>query len=186
MDFAQSLSRVGADPFAIARDERDPVRRLRGKLAAPVTVLSAYDASGAPAGITASSVVVAEGEPAEVLALIDPLCAWWQAAESSGHFALVILAADQAGLSERFALQVPGDPFEGATWAATAWGPVLEGAATWVGCSLVGASTVGYSLLVRGAIGEIVIDDRAIGPLVHFRGSYTTLRSLGEQGSTPG
>ena len=50
-------------PFAVPPERRDPARRLRGRLVAPVTVWTAgHPSTGA--GLTVSSVLVAEGQPA--------------------------------------------------------------------------------------------------------------------------
>ena len=71
----------GADPLhRSVRDARrasSPVRRLRGRLAAPVTL---WTAPG-PAGLTVSSTLVADGEPGRLLGLIDEECDLWAAVE---------------------------------------------------------------------------------------------------------
>jgi 3-hydroxy-9,10-secoandrosta-1,3,5(10)-triene-9,17-dione monooxygenase reductase component len=46
-------------PFAVPAERRDPARRLRGRLVAPVTVRTAGHLPGG-AGLTVSSVLVAE------------------------------------------------------------------------------------------------------------------------------
>ena len=63
------------DPFATPEGQRSPVRRLRGRLAAPVTL---WTAPG-PAGLTVSSMLVAGGEPGRVLGLIDEESELWSA-----------------------------------------------------------------------------------------------------------
>ena len=57
----------GQPPFAVPAGRRDPTRRLRGRLVAPVTIWTAGRPPGG-AGLTVSSILVAEGQPARVLA----------------------------------------------------------------------------------------------------------------------
>jgi 3-hydroxy-9,10-secoandrosta-1,3,5(10)-triene-9,17-dione monooxygenase reductase component len=81
MTTGQEPIRVGSQPpFAIPPERRDPARRLRGRLVAPVTVWTAGRPPGG-AGLTVSSVLVAEGQPARLLGLIDPTSAFWEAAQ---------------------------------------------------------------------------------------------------------
>ena len=47
-------------PFQTPADQREPARRLRGRLTSPVTIWTAYGAEG-PVGLTVSSIIVAEG-----------------------------------------------------------------------------------------------------------------------------
>ena len=65
-------SHLGVDPFEGFADGPDRGRRLRGRLVAPVTVWTAGSGENR-AGLTVSSCLVAEGEPAEVLGLIGDL-----------------------------------------------------------------------------------------------------------------
>jgi flavin reductase (DIM6/NTAB) family NADH-FMN oxidoreductase RutF len=51
---------------------------LRGRLVAPVTVWTAGQVPDG-AGLTVSSVLVAEGQPARLLGLIAPTSALWEA-----------------------------------------------------------------------------------------------------------
>ena len=66
------------DPFATPEPEQSPVRRLRGRLARAVTL---WTAPG-PAGLTVSSMLVADGEPGRVLGLIDEESDFWDGASS--------------------------------------------------------------------------------------------------------
>ena len=50
--------------------ERDPLRRFRGRLAAPVTVLTGGDGASRE-GWTVSSLLLADGRPPQMLALLD-------------------------------------------------------------------------------------------------------------------
>ena len=58
-------------PFLDPESERDPVRRFRGRLGGAVTLWTSGSDDGR-AGLTVSSLMVAGGEPARILALLDP------------------------------------------------------------------------------------------------------------------
>src|SRR5690349_12073117 len=111
------------DPFAAPEDDRSPVRRLRGRLGAPVT---RWTAPG-PAGLPASSAVIADGEPGRVLGLIDDESELWTAIEGAGRFALAPLRPSDRQLADRFAglMPAPGGPFRADRWRETDYGPVL-------------------------------------------------------------
>src|SRR5436305_10995250 len=97
------------DPFATPEGERSPVRRVRGRLAAPVTL---WTAPG-PAGLTVSSVLIADGTPGRVLGLVDGESELWEAASSAGRFSVIPLTAEDRQLADRFAglLPSPGGLF---------------------------------------------------------------------------
>src|ERR687896_539136 len=88
-------------PFSVPAERRDPARRLRGRLVAPVTVWTAGQPPGG-AGLTVSSILVAEGEPARLLGLIDPTSAFWEAAQETRAFVVHVLAVADRALAERF------------------------------------------------------------------------------------
>jgi 3-hydroxy-9,10-secoandrosta-1,3,5(10)-triene-9,17-dione monooxygenase reductase component len=159
------------DPFATPEQDRSTVRRLRGRLAAPVTL---WTAPG-PAGLTVSSVLVADGEPGRVLGLVDAESELWEAAAAAGRFAVVRLDADAERVADRFAglLPAPGGPFATGDWAETGYGPVPAAAATWAGCRLVGARPCGWGLLVEATIETVRLGESA--PLVYYRGRYRRL-----------
>src|SRR5919204_4107648 len=92
----------GQHPFPPPPGRRSRPRRLRGRLLAPVTVWTA-GTPAAGAGLTVSSVLVADGEPARLLGLIDPTSALWEAAQEAGAFVVHVLAAGDRALAERFA-----------------------------------------------------------------------------------
>lgn len=180
MRYDDGVSRIGSDPFGTPVDARAPARRLRGRLASPVTVWTAYQPDGAPTGLTVSSILVAEGDPPGVLGLLDPLSDLWEALAATGRCVVHVLAAGQERAAERFALRFPGDPFEGSAVEVTAWGPVLTEVATRASCTLIDSADVGYGRLVRAGIDAVTLDERAAPPLVYFRGTYLTAGSAAD------
>lgn len=165
-------------PFAPPVERRDPARRFRGRLASPVTVWTAGEA-GAPggrAGLTISSLLVAEGEPPRVLALISDLTDLWVAIKDSGAFVVHVLSGAQQDLSERFALRrpAPGGLFAGLEVSPSTWGPVLEGVPNRAYCRLEATAPAGYQQLVTGMVEDLDIEEGFDQPLLYFRGRYLT------------
>ena len=152
--------------------EPDPVRRLRGRLGGAVTLWTSGD-DDERAGLTVSSLMVANGEPARVLALLDPDSDLADVLARTGRGVVQLLAWQHRDLAEAFAgtAPAPGGPFRMADFEPTAWGPRLVGADTWAGVSVESTSTVGWSTLVTGVLDEVSVGDDA-SPLVHRRGRY--------------
>lgn len=163
-------------PFSVPVDQRDPVRRLRGRLAAPVTVLTAGTTS--PTGLTASSVLVVEGEPPLMLALVGMGSDFLDAATESGTFVAHVLDGAAGPLADVFAglRPAPGGMFADHETEETDWGPRLVAMADWAGCRLEETRPVGDQALVLGSIQHLVVSELT-DPLVYFRGSYRRLRS---------
>lgn len=169
------------DPFATPEQHRSPVRRFRGRLAAPVTLWTAYHpavagAAARPAGLTVSSTLVADGEPARLLGLIDEESELWAAVSASGRFAVAPLTPADRQLADQFAglFPAPGGPFASGTWTDNGYGPVPATGGGWVGCRLDGAREYGWALLVEATIERVELADPA-PPLVHHRGRYREL-----------
>ena len=172
----------GRHPFATPPGRRSPARRWRGRLLAPVTVWTAGDPSSG-AGLTVSSVLLAEGEPARLLGLIDPTSAFWEAAREAGAFVVHVLAAGDRALAERFAEVRPPvrGAFDGLEAAGSPWGPVLGGGRPWAACRLAGAAPVGYAELVEGVIERLELRDLD-DPLAWLHGRYATVADLEDRG----
>nr|WP_233559106.1 flavin reductase family protein [Micromonospora radicis] len=161
------------DPFAVPAGQRSPVRRFRGRFAAPVTL---WTAPG-PAGLTVSSTLVADGTPGRLLGLIDAESDLWAAIEEAGRFAVVPLGPGHRQLADRFAglFPSPGGLFAIDAWTETPYGPVPADAGGWAGCRLDAAREYGWSLLVEATIEQVELVD-GTEPLLHHRGRYHELR----------
>lgn len=162
-------------PFADPPSARDAVRALRGRLASGGTLWTATG-ERRPAGLTVSSVLVANGTPARLLALLDPLADLTDALKSSGRAAVTVLGDGQRQLAEVFAgaAPAPGGAFRQAEFTETDWGPVPAGAGVWAGVRLEGVAEVGWSLVATTVVEHVVVtgeDD----PLIHYRGRYPRL-----------
>ena len=163
-------------PFADPPAARDAVRAFRGHLASGVTLWTSVG-ERRPAGLTVSSMVVANGVPPRIIALLDPLSDLCEALLGSQVAAVTVLTRDQLRLAEIFAGQAPapGGPFRQAAFSDTAWGPVPDPAVAWAGVRLEDSRQVGWSLLVTCVLEELVADGAVEDPLVHHRGRYPKL-----------
>jgi len=163
------------NPFATPAELRAPARRFRGRLAAPVTVWTS-GSPDVPAGLTVSSILVAEGEPPLVIGLISPTSDLWDAIRDTARFVVHVLGEGNETVAERFAglRPSPGGPFAGLRSEASDWGPVLLDFPDRALCSLGDAAEVGHHLLLRGSIDDLTMTDFD-EPLVYFRGRYRSV-----------
>ncbi|KRF17971.1 flavin reductase [Nocardioides sp. Soil797] len=164
------------NPFLEPPGDRDPVRRLRGRLGGQVTLWT----SGTPddrAGLTVSSLMIAAGEQGRVLGLIDPDSDLMDTLATTDLAVVSLLHYRHHNLADVFAGQVPapGGQFkqlsQGVSWAETSWGPLLSDVTTWVGVRVESVVETGWSSLVTATIEHAEIGDDG-EPLVHRRGRY--------------
>jgi flavin reductase (DIM6/NTAB) family NADH-FMN oxidoreductase RutF len=172
----------GQPPFAVPPERRDPARRLRGRLVAPVTVWTSGRPPGG-AGLTVSSVLVAEGQPARLLGLIDPTSAFWEAIQETRAFVVHVLGVGDRALAERFSEVRPPirGAFERLEVAESPWGPVLGGTRPRAACRLAASAPLGYSELVEGAIEQLELPDLD-DPLAYLHGDYRSVRDIEDHG----
>lgn len=163
------------NPFLPPDSEREPVRRFRGRLASPVTIVTAGTGPEA-SGLTVSSLVVIEGEPGIVRAVVGPLTDLWFAIEQSGAFVVHVVPSDRHPLADVFAGRRPnpGGLFAGSPVEPSEWGPVLADLPDRISCRLRAMEELGYSGMVTGEIEKVELSDLA-DPLIYFRGSYRRL-----------
>lgn len=166
-----------SDPFATPEHARSPIRRLRGRIPAPVTLWTSYGSDGRPAGLTVSSAVVADGDPGAILGLIDDESDLYSALVASGRVAVAVLRHGDGQLADRFAglLPAPGGPFADGRWERTEYGPVRSGGLSWAGCRLESTEQVGYGRLVRAIVETVHLEDAPVTPLVRHHGRYVTV-----------
>ncbi len=192
----RTLSRVSIHhehPFADAAPDRDPVRRLRGRLGGAVT-LWATGEGDARVGLTMSSVMVAGGEHGSVLGLVDPDSDLGLALVPGERFTVTVLSWRERRVADAFSgtEPAPGGPFRQTDWDATEFGPVPLGAAAWAGAVVMSVRPVGWSLLVEAALTTVVLreDPAADGgdadPLLHLRGRYRRPAPLAGGAGVPG
>lgn len=156
----------------------DPVRRFRGRIGGAVSLWTA-GAGDARAGLTVSSLMVANGDPACVLGLLDPDSDLFERVAETGYAVVHLLAWRDRDLADAFGgtAPAPGGAFRIGEWEQTTHGPALAGR-TRVGVRLLRSSEVGWSRLVVAAIETVEIAE-SDEPLEHRRGRYQ--RSIGSR-----
>ncbi|MGN6578140.1 MAG: flavin reductase family protein [Nocardioides sp.] len=166
-------------PFATPEGERDPARRLRGRLGGAVTLVTSGEGT-TRAGLTVSSLMIAHGDPAHVLALVDPDSDLAERLAETGRGVVQVLAWEHRDLAEAFAglAPAPGGLFRLGEWEQTSWGPVLSGVSAWAGFRLAAdvegsdaLAEVGWSVLMDGVLEHVELGE-PVEPLVHRRGRY--------------
>jgi flavin reductase (DIM6/NTAB) family NADH-FMN oxidoreductase RutF len=157
-------------PFA--DPEPDPVRGFRGRVGGTVSLWTSGD-DASRAGLTVTSFLVAAGEEARVLALLDPDAVLTEVLLDTGRAVVQLLGWEDRSLAEMFAGQspAPGGPFRQAEFVATPWGPRLASARTWAGVRVEGTQGVGWSTLVTTVAEQVEVGDDD-EPLRHRRGRY--------------
>jgi flavin reductase (DIM6/NTAB) family NADH-FMN oxidoreductase RutF len=157
-------------PFA--DPEPDPVRRFRGRVGGTVSLWTSGPESGR-AGLTVTSFLVAAGEQARVLALLDPDADLTEALLATGIGVVQLLGWEHRDLAEMFAgtAPAPGGRFSHAEFEQTAWGPRLVSAASWAGVRLEAEQQVGWSTLVTTVVERLEVGDDD-DPLRHHRGRF--------------
>jgi flavin reductase (DIM6/NTAB) family NADH-FMN oxidoreductase RutF len=160
-----------SNPFAA---DPDPVRRFRGRLGGAVSLWTSGSGSRR-AGLTVSSVIVANGTPGRVLGLLDPDSSLRAALEDTGSGVVVLLEWGDRDLADAFGevAPAPGGPFTLGTWSESAYGPVL-GDRTHALVRLESIVEAGWSVLATATIEEIVMLEEQ-HPLGHRRGRYRDL-----------
>jgi flavin reductase (DIM6/NTAB) family NADH-FMN oxidoreductase RutF len=159
-------------PFLEPEGDRDPVRRLRGRMGATVSLWTA-GSGDERAGLTVSSWLVAGGEPGRVLALLDPDADLTDVLLGTGRGVVQLLAWEDRDLADVFAgtAPAPGGPWRLAEWVATDHGPRLAHATTWASVEVESDVEVGWSRLVTCTLVDVTVGDDG-DPLVHRRGRY--------------
>lgn len=161
-------------PFVPPESERAPVRRLRGRLGGAVSLWTTGSGRDR-AGLTVSSLMVADGEPGVVLALLDPDSDLWEELLEQRIAVVQLLGWAHRGLADAFAgvAPAPGGAFRMAAWEQSDWGPVLGGVSAWAGVRLVDAPVreIGWSVLAEAVVEHVELGEEQ-DPLVHRRGRY--------------
>ena len=161
-------------PFLPPDGERSPLRRLRGRLSATVSVWTSAH-QGRRAGWTVSSFLLADGDPPQLVGLLDEDSDLADVLLDSRTVAVSVLGAQHRGLADAFAglAPAPGGVFTLGSWAETAWGPVLDDAPAWIGARLGEGSPpyAGWGLLIQATIERVELTSDA-ETLTHLRGRY--------------
>ena len=162
-------------PFADLPEDRDPVRRFRGRLANPVTIITSGN-EDRRTGLTVSSLFVAEGEPGRVHAVVGPNSGLWDVAAETERFVVHVCDVEATSLAEVFAglRPSPGGLFATTNTSPSKWGPLLDELPDRLFCSLESRVDSGNSGVLVGVVDAVELSDIK-DPLVYFRGTYRSL-----------
>ncbi|MFQ5983157.1 MAG: flavin reductase [Woeseiaceae bacterium] len=146
-------------------------RNALGHFATGVTIVTTRDANGEYVGVTANSFNSVSMDPPLVLWSLDKRAYSLSVYESSDHFVVNILAADQVSLSKRFATSGETDKFRGVTFTEGIGGaPILDGCAAHFQCKKSFTYEGGDHLILVGEVVSFEASGRS--SLVFHKGSY--------------
>lgn len=157
-------------PFLPPPEGRDAVRQFRGRLPAPVTIVTT-GAGPDRVGLTVSSLLVVQGDPGQVIALVDPDSDLGDALTIGGRIAVSVLTDGDGLLADTFGgvAPSPGGPFRVGAWTDTEFGPVRAGV-SWLGAQVTSLTGLGWSVQVLARIEQVTLTDAPT--LIHQRGRY--------------
>jgi flavin reductase (DIM6/NTAB) family NADH-FMN oxidoreductase RutF len=143
------------------------------RAAAPVAVVT-VDTGDLKYALTVGSLLSLSLEPALVGISIGHASQSHTPLREAGRFAASLLAGDQAPLAQHFARSVPPiAQWEGVAVRASERGPLIEGAVSWLECSLHSEHGAGDHTFFVGAVERIELGRDAPG-LVYRDGRYAS------------
>jgi flavin reductase (DIM6/NTAB) family NADH-FMN oxidoreductase RutF len=157
----------------------DLVRQALGHFATGVTVVTSRESNGAPIGTTASAVSSLSLEPPLLLVCLDRSSETLAAIREHHAFAINVLAESQEALSANFARR--GDA---ASWdkvghrPGPTGTPHLHDTLAVLDCRLERCLEGGDHEVVIGRLVALARSEQDPRPLLHFQGSYASLRDV--------
>ncbi|MBB2914019.1 flavin reductase (DIM6/NTAB) family NADH-FMN oxidoreductase RutF [Streptosporangium becharense] len=151
--------------------DADTFRRALAVHAAGVVVVTAQ-VGGVPAGLTATSFSSVSLTPPLVSFYVNQSSTTWPRLRQAGHFAVNILASDQADVAARFAGKGV-DRFAAPTsWRPGPQGvPLLGGVSAHLVCAPHSTVDIGDHILVVGLVTETALAPEG-RPLLYHRGRF--------------
>ncbi|MFC4535814.1 flavin reductase family protein [Sphaerisporangium dianthi] len=139
--------------------------------AAGVVVITAQS-DGVPVGLTATSFTSVSLDPPLVSFYVDQRSTTWPWLRSADHFAVNVLAGDQAELAARFARKGVDRFAEPTRWRPGPLGaPLLRDVAAHLLCLPYDTFNVGDHVLVVGLVAEAEVHDPD-RPLLYHQGRF--------------
>ncbi len=155
--------------------ERQHFRRVCGKYATGITILTVLDPHGTPQGMTANSFTSVSLDPPLILVCIDRRTSILDHFERDTLFAVNILGEEHKELSTRFA-RSGQDRFDGIAWLRGETGaPVFPDMLATIECKVAQLVDAGDHVVVLGE--ALRATWREGRPLLYFNSSYQELRS---------
>ena len=148
-------------------------REAVGKFATGVTVITARDAAGKPAGITVNSFASVSLNPPLVLWSVDRDSRLFEVFTEAPCFAVHVLRHDQKALAKQFS-QDSNDVCNGVGFSAGAHElPILDDVPVSLQCEVVNRHEEGDHVILVGRV--VRIESADIEPLLFFAGEYRRL-----------
>jgi flavin reductase (DIM6/NTAB) family NADH-FMN oxidoreductase RutF len=155
--------------------EQQLFRRVCGKYATGITVLTVFDVDAGAQGMTANSFTSVSLDPPMILVCIDRKASILSYFVAGTRFAINVLHEDQKELSTCFARTGP-DRFQGIEWLPGQNGsPILSDVLATLECSVSQMVEAGDHVVVIGEVFHATWRDGQ--PLIYFNSSYQALRS---------
>ena len=153
-------------------------RQTMGHFATGVTVVTSIGACGEPVGTTASAVTSLSLDPPLVLVCFDRSSVTLQAVRAHGAFVVNVLAAPQRHLSANFARRGPDAAWDGVPYRLGPTGsPRLGGVLAALECTVKDSFPGGDHEIIVGRVHEVEASGHEAGPLLYWRGAYSSLES---------
>jgi flavin reductase (DIM6/NTAB) family NADH-FMN oxidoreductase RutF len=151
--------------------DADEFRQALAVHASGVVVITATS-GGAPVGLTATSFCSVSLDPPLVSFYVDQSSTTWPWLRSADHFAVNVLAGDQADLASRFARKGIDRFAEPTRWRPGPLGaPLLQDVSAHLICLPYETRDVGDHVLVVGLVAEAGVRDPG-RPLLYHRGRF--------------
>lgn len=146
------------------------MRTVLGRFCSGITVITTTDA-GVPIGFTCQSFTSLSLDPPLVSFSPARTSTTWPRIREIGTFAVNVLAAHHAGLSNGFA-RSGTDKFAGVTWSPGPLGaPILDGVIAWAECRLWAEYDGGDHTIVAAEVLYLQAGSPH-RPLLYFQGGY--------------
>jgi flavin reductase (DIM6/NTAB) family NADH-FMN oxidoreductase RutF len=156
--------------------DADDFKRALARLAGGITVITALDREGSPAGLTATSVCSVSLDPPLVLVCIGTGSRTHEAIAASGRYAINVLGAEHRSLSERFA-GTGEHKFDGLSWEAGGSGlPLLPGAISTCECVVERTVPAGdHTIFIARVVATAATGEEEAMPLLWYLGVHRGL-----------
>ena len=161
--------------------EQHHFRRVCGKYATGITIVTVLDTSGAPHGMTANSFTSVSLEPMLILVCVDQRAKLLPLLEKKRRFGVSVLKQGQEAISEYFAKGEQSAEAEERLSIRYDWKhggiPLLEDTLLRLPCSVVASYITGDHTIF---VGEVESAEMSEGePLVFYRGEYRKITRHG-------
>lgn len=146
-------------------------RSTLGRFPTGVTIVTALNAEGKPIGVTISSFNSVSLDPPLILWSLSRISPKLEAFRQASHYAINVLAADQRGLSNRFASRADDRFADVHVRAGLSGVPLIDGCCAWFECTPEAHYPGGDHLIFVGRV-ERFAQGEATSPLVFYDGAY--------------